>query len=110
MIGDGVSSRKMPMVARLLAVVWTSAVDASRAPVPPPLPTAFNLTLPFAYMQSSFVTGHALGVPCRTSSGEPVCLPACLPACLSVCLSVCLPVWLSACLPACLPACLSVCL
>ena len=57
------------MVARVLAVA-RSAADASRASALPPLPAAFNLTLPFAYMQSSFVTGHALGVPCRTSSGE----------------------------------------
>ena len=32
----------------------------------PVLPSALPLTLPMAYIQSSFVTGHRLGVPCRT--------------------------------------------
>ena len=47
-----------------LFVLFDSAAAAlaSAALLPPDL----NVTFPMAYIQSSFVTGHPLGVPCRT--------------------------------------------
>jgi hypothetical protein len=35
------------------------------------LPEALNVSFPFAYMQSSFITGHTNGISCRGTMANP---------------------------------------
>lgn len=65
-------SKSMPgvfvqSIALLLALAGQAGqAGAVAAGAPPRVPPALaNVSFPFAYIQSAFVTGHHLGVPCR---------------------------------------------
>ena len=69
-------------VGLALAATTAWGVPAGSSPTPAPATrwreksnSMVNMTLPMAYMQSAFTTGHAPGVPCRTHGNIDPTLP-----------------------------------